>query len=142
MGIDYRLIDSIVNFCANVFTVFASGIAIYLFVCKREKIKSVIQILFNYSTQISISEVKYKLERLNDYTVSDPEQKDIIINILNDISGQIKGNKNIFNSDFVELLNLIDKYTHNQSDFSEPKKRSLVSELREKLRHVDIQNNS
>lgn len=130
-------LDLILNIIGNGFTIGASGIAIYLFIFKREKIKSVFDLLMNYSNQISISEVRYKLERLNDYDVNYEEQKKIVINILSEIEGQIKGNK-ILRENLNSILKKMQIFIYNTKTLTEPKKRSLISELREELRHIDV----
>src|SRR6266404_2237484 len=80
---------------AHLFGIVASGIAIYLFIAKRKALSSLFQLLVNYSYQLTLSELKEKLEKLNDYNAKDPEQYDRIVNILNDILGQIRGNNRL-----------------------------------------------
>ena len=122
-----------------IFTITASGIAIYLFILNKEKISSAINLLLNYSKQITLSELKFKIERLNDFTTNDSEQKKEVINILSEIEGQILGNKKI-ESELKNQLEKINNYTENSKTLTEPKKRSLVSELRESVRNIDISN--
>ena len=132
------IVDSI-SFLANIFTIIASGIAIYLFVFKRDAVKSVFKVLTNYSYQISLSELKIKLERLNELSVNDQSQSDEIINIFNEIVGQIRGNVMLKNKCEI-ILKKLTRYAETPRILTEPKKRSIISELREKLRHIDIQN--
>jgi hypothetical protein len=124
---------------SNILTIVASGIAIYLFIVNREKISSAINLLLNYSKQITLSELKYKIERLNDFTTNDSEQKKEVINILSEIEGQILGNKRIEN-ELKAQLEKINEFIKNSKTLTEPKKRSLVSELRESVRNIDISN--
>lgn len=132
-------LDFWVNFLANVFTIVASGIAIYVFIINRDKLTSALNAIVNYSIQLTLSDLRYKVERLNDYTAADKEQMNEIINLLNDIEGQIIGNK-ILTSALSEQLAKISNFTNNPKLLTEPKKRSLVSELREKIRHIDLSN--
>ena len=133
---DFSFWTSLVS---NIFTITASGIAIYLFILNKEKISSAINLLLNYSKQITLSELKFKIERLNDFTTNDSEQKKEVINILSEIEGQILGNKKI-ESELKNQLEKINNYTENSKTLTEPKKRSLVSELRESVRNIDISN--
>lgn len=128
-----------VTLISNIFTVFASGIVIYLFVFKREKISSVFDLLINYTYQLSLSEVKEKIERLNEYNAKNPEQREQIVNILNEIIGQIKGNHKLKNH-FAKLLADLEDFASGKRKLTEPKKRAAVSELRERLRHLNVQN--
>lgn len=123
---------------AYVFTIIASGIAIYLFLFKSERISKALRALTNYSYQLSLSELKAKLDRLNDLNVNEPTDIDEVINILSEIVGQIRGNRKL-KKYFSELLEKISSYVENPKKLIEPKKRSIVSELRENLRHIDIE---
>jgi len=124
---------------SNIFTVFASGIAIYLFLFKRKTISSVFDLLINYTYQLSLSEVKEKIERLNEYNAKDPQQSEKIINIFNEIIGQIRGNEKLKHH-FSELLVHIEALVSDKRKLTEPRKRAAVSELRERLRHLNVQN--
>ena len=132
-------VDFWVNFLANLLTIIASGIAIYLFINNREKLSSALNAIVNYSIQLTLSELKYKVERLNDYTTNDKDQLTEVINILNEIEGQINGSK-ILEAALSEQLTKIANFTNSPRTLSEPKKRSLVAELREKIRHIDVSN--
>lgn len=121
------------------FTIFASAIAIYLFVAKRKSISSVFQLLVNYGYQLSLSEIKEKLEKLNDYNAKDPEQSEQIVNILHEIIGQIRGN-NKLSKHFSTLLSELENLVSDRRRLTEPRKRAVVSELRERLRHLNISN--
>jgi hypothetical protein len=128
-----------VSLISNIFTVFASGVAIYLFLFKRNAISSVFDLLINYTYQLSISEVKEKIERLNEYNAKDPEQNEKIVNIFNEIIGQIKGNHKL-NNHFAEFLVTLEDLITDKRKLTEPRKRAAVSELRERLRHLNVQN--
>jgi len=129
---------SVVSFIANVFTIAASAIAVYIFIFKRETISTVFRVLLNYSSQLTLSELKAKMERLNDLSVNEPTQVDEVINILNEIVGQIRGNKRL-RVWCAEILSKLQTLAENPKKLTEPRKRSLVSELRESLRHIDFE---
>lgn len=120
---------------ANVMTIFASGIAIYIFLFKRKLISGVFTVLVSYATQLTLSELKGKLDRLNDFRAE--TDQDEVVNVLHDICGQLKGNPRLA-PHFEELIKRIHKATTAKNKISEPTKRSIVSEIREKIRHVDI----
>jgi len=126
-----------VSLVSNIFTIIASGIAIYIFYAKRKEISSVFDLLINYTYQLSLSEVKEKIERLNEYNAKDPEQCESIVNIFNEIIGQIRGNEKM-KSHFSELLQAMELLAADKRRLTEPKKRAIVSELRERLRHLNI----
>jgi hypothetical protein len=108
-------------------------------VTKRKSISSVFHILLNYSYQLTLSELKEKLEKLNDYNAKDNEQSEQIIYILNDIIGQIRGNVKL-KKHFSEILESIENLVSDKRKLTEPRKRALVSELRERIRHLNIKN--
>lgn len=138
-GIELEIVLKILAAVANVFAIVASGIAIYIFIAKRDIITSAFRVLLNYSSQITLSEFRAKLERLNDYTADDKDQKAEVINILNEILGQIKGSK-LLSKQFKDNIPEIQSYAWGKRKITEPKKRSLVSELRERLRHINVEN--
>jgi len=136
------MLDEIIKWtslASNLSTIFASGIAIFLFLFKRKKISSVFDLLINYSYQLSLAEVKEKIERLNEYNAKDPEQSEMVINIFNEIIGQIRGNQKL-KSHFSELLVTLEALASDKRKLTEPRKRAAVSELRERLRNLNVQN--
>lgn len=132
-------LDFWVNFLANLLTIFASGLALYVFFFNRKKISTAINFILNYSNQLTLTDLKFKIERLNDYNTNDTTQKTEVVNILHEIEGQILGNKNL-KERLKEQLDKISNFTSNPKLLTEPKKRSLVSELKESLRNIDVSN--
>jgi hypothetical protein len=136
-----ELLD-IVAFIANCFTVVASGIAIFIFVMKRETLSSVFSALINYTYQMSLTELKEKLERLNDLSTDDDEQHIKIINIFHEIMGQIRGNDKL-KLHFKDILSKMEDKTSVQKNkknkLSEPEKRAIISEFRELIRNLKLQ---
>lgn len=124
----------VVALIANVFAIFASAIAIYIFVAKRRELAQALQLLLNFSLQTTLSEVKEKLERLNEYNAAEPTDQDEIRNILHEIAGQIRGNRHL-KSTSPELPERIELLARK---LTEPKKRAMVSELRELLRGAQV----
>ena len=124
---------------SNILTIVVSAIAIYIFWTKRKTISFILHLLMNYSYQLSLSELKEKLEKLNDYNANSAEQCDIIVNILNEIIGQIRGNDKL-RKHFSELLERIEKLASDKRKLTEPRKRAIVSELRERLRNLNVNN--
>jgi hypothetical protein len=131
------LIERILTILTNGFTIIASGIAIYLFIFQRKTIENAFKVLINYSRQLTLTELSSKLERLNDLNASDDEGKIKVINILNEIRGQIRGN-NKLKMQFAEILKDIEPYCTEVSAINEPVKRSLVSQMRELVRSYDL----
>ena len=138
---DFETIYKIANLTSSIFSTVAAGIAIYLFTFKRKSISSIFHLLLNYSFQISMTELRTKLEKLNDLNANNGEHKEEVINIFNEIEGQILGNS-VLKKKCGDILEKISKYIDNPKILTEPKKRSMVSELRENLRSIDIQNYS
>lgn len=135
-------LDELIKWVAlvsNLFTIVASGIAIYVFIVKRKSIATIFNLLVNYTYQLSLSEVKEKLEKLNDYHAKNDEENEKIVNILNEIMGQIKGNTRL-KAHFENNIKEIDAFASGRKKITEPKKRAIVSELRERLRHLNVKN--
>jgi hypothetical protein len=134
-----KYVFEMTSFLSDCFTVIASGIAIYIYFSKKKDIKSVIDLLMNYSHQLTLTELKEKIEKLNDYNVKDAEQCEKVVNIFNEIIGQIRGNDNL-KASFCELIGSIENLLSDKRRLTEPRKRALVSELRERLRHLNVKN--
>jgi hypothetical protein len=132
-------IDFWVNFIGNILTIFASSIAIYIFIFNREKISSALNFILNYSTQLTLTDLKFKIERLNDFNAGNSDQRSEVINILHEIEGQILGNS-LLKEKLNEQLQKIESFTQSPKSITEPRKRSLVSELRESVRNMDVNN--
>lgn len=135
---DFTIIIQIISFISAIFTGTAAGIAIYLFLFKRKSILSIFHLLLNYSFQISLTELTTKLDKLNGLSVNDTNQRDEVINIFNEIVGQIRGNSVLIEKCDI-ILEKISNYAENPKGLTEPIKRNIVSELRENLRTIDIQ---
>ena len=128
-----------VELLSNFLTIITAAIAIFIYFTNKDKISSAINFVLNYSKKLTLTDLKYKVERLNDFTTNDIEQKKEIINVLSEIQGQINGNKYI-NENLEPQLIKINDFIENSRTLTEPKKRSLVSELRECLKNIDISN--
>lgn len=122
---------------ANLLTIAASALAIYVFITNRKKISAAITLLLNYSFQTTLSELKEKLERLNEYNANDVDENQEIRNILHEIVGQLRGNGKLL----LLLRAMADKIENlaNSKKLTEPAKRSIVSEFREQLRNIQVE---
>ena len=134
-----EVIFKILTAIADVFAIVAAGIAIYIFFAKRDIISSALRVLLNFSSQITLDELKAKLERLNDLSADDPDEIKDIVNILNEVVGQIHGSKNL-STQCNEVMIKIENMADDKSQLTEPRKRALISELRERLRNIDVDN--
>ncbi|RKG30068.1 hypothetical protein [Acinetobacter tianfuensis] len=132
----WLVVQSIVSFMANLFTIFASGIAIWLFFSKASEIKIAFNLLLNWSFQLTLTDLKAKIERLNEYSAKKPEELEEIRNILHEIVGQMRGNRKIVQSSD-ELISKIEKLALSRN-LDEPRKRSIISEIREVLRNMQV----
>ena len=132
----WTLIQQITSFIANILAIFASGIAIWLFFTKSKEIKTAFNLLLNWSFQLTLTDLKSKIERLNEYTTKKPDELEEIRNILHEIAGQMKGNEQIVKSSN-DLIAKIEKLA-NSKYLDEPKKRSIISEIREVLRNMQV----
>ncbi len=133
------MLSEFISVAASIFTIVASGIAIYIFFFKRNSLKAVFNIFLSYAYQLTLNELTRKMDDINKYTAEDQNQKKEIMNILNDIEGQLKGNK-LLRENCKEILSKISFYTSNSVRLTETMKRSLISELRENLRTLDLEN--
>lgn len=131
------LTDIILPILANIITILAGGLALYIFYAKRKSIASIFNLLINYSYRITLSELQYKLESLNNYNASEPSDLDEIMNILHEIIGQVKGNDILIN-ELNDIVVKIEAYCDGKKPLTEPRKRGITSELRERLRNLDI----
>lgn len=135
---DFETLYKVVNFFSSIFSAFAALIAIYLFVFQRKSISSIFHLLLNYSFQMSMTELRIKLDKLNGLNANENEHKEEVINIFNEIEGQILGNS-VLKKECSDILEKISKYINNPINITEANKRNMVSELRENLISIDIQ---
>ncbi len=118
-------------------TIAVSSIAAYLFFFKKKPISDAFKALLNYSFHITLSELRAKLERLNDLNADDPDKKEQVVNILCEVLGQIRGNKRL-RAEFPALLKTLTVFTNTPYKLNEHSKRGLVAELRESLNSINI----
>lgn len=140
MESERNLLQSFADFVdlgADFLTILASGLAIYLFFTQKDKIGSAFNLLLRFSLQVTLSELQNKIDRLNEYTAGDSKQLESIINILKEIEGQIKGNR-FLKVKLAQMVVDIENFTDKPAKITEGRKRSLVAELREQLRDIDI----
>nr|WP_297356244.1 hypothetical protein [uncultured Caldimonas sp.] len=132
----FRAIVDAASLVASIFTVVASGIAIYVFFAKGPELKTAFSLLLNWSFQLTLTELKTKLERLNEYNANEPTEVDEIRNILHEIAGQIRGNRRV-NAASQDVAVRLEQLAINKR-LTEPKKRMMVAELREILRNIEV----
>lgn len=132
---DIKMLD-IISGLANIFTIIASALAIYIYAKNRKNISTALETLINFSFQTTLTELKEKLERLNEYNAGNPDELIEIRNILHEISGQIQGNDKL-NHIAPDLAKKIEIFAKNKK-LTEPAKRSIVSEVRERLRNIQV----
>lgn len=123
---------------ANVFTIVASGLAVIVFAANRNKLSAALKLLLNFSFQTTLTELKEKVERLNEYNANEPDDLAEIRNILHEIAGQIRGNVRLREA-IPQLATKIEMLAQSKK-LSEPSKRSVVSEIREQIRGIQINN--
>ena len=131
-----KAISDIAALLANVLTAVASAIAIGLFFAKRKELSRAIGLLLNWSFQTTLSDLRGKLDRLNEYNANEPADLPEIKNILHEIVGQIRGNPRL-QAAAATLANKVEALA-NSRHLTEPRKRSIVAESREVLRNVQI----
>ena len=135
-----RLFLDCIQFITNVLTAIASGIAVYIFIFKRKVIASIFKVLLNYASQITISELRTKLEKLAEFDAAREDHFDPMMNLMNEIVGQIKGNSKL-KIQCSEILEKFEFFTENPKNIiTEAKKRNLISEFKENLRNIDVIN--
>lgn len=131
-----KTIADVASFLADALTIGASSIVIYIFYTKSSEISNAFSALLSWSYQTTLSDLKGKLERLNDYSANEGSGLAEIRNILHEIAGQIRGNQRL-QSASPDLANRIEKLA-NSKNLSETRKRSTVSEVREIIRNIHI----
>jgi hypothetical protein len=134
----FKVLADVLADIANVFTIVASGIVIYLFIKNRKKISAAVDLLLSYSFQTTLNELKDKVERLSEYKATEAADVSEIKNILHEMAGQIRGNSRLC-MPFADLLAKIERMGSAKT-ISEPHKRSLVSEVRERLKNISVEN--
>ena len=131
-----KLLSDTISLAANILTIVASSVAIYLFFVKGKEIQSAFHLLLNWSFQLTLTDLKTKLERLNEYKANEPTEVEEIRNILHEIAGQIRGNRRLLLA-APNLATRVENLAISKT-LSEPRKRSMVSELRETLRNIEV----
>jgi len=134
--------DFWITFVSRFFTIGASGIAIWVFVFKRTEAANALNLLINYATRISISDLLQKVRQLNQYSNPDPdtgiEHKEELLDLLASINGHLKGNKRL-GQHFKDEVKTITRYMRNPNTLSKPKNRELAHILEQKLLSLGVE---
>lgn len=128
---------SFINITSDIFTIGVSGIAMYIFFFKRKEVAVTFRLLSNYAYQTTLSELRDKLERLNEYKANEEAHIQEITSVFHEICGQINGHPSLKNK-FADYIEKVEKATSGRKPLTEPAKRALVSELRERIRHLNV----
>jgi hypothetical protein len=131
------MIKEALSIASDIATVAATTLAFYLFFAKGSEIRAMLRAVANFAHQSSLGEIRQKLDVIASLRAQDDQ--DEIVSVFHDICGQIDGNPRL-KSHFASLTERVRKASNQKRSMSEPQKRSLVSELREQLRHSDISN--
>ncbi|PTS71882.1 hypothetical protein DBR33_01275 [Stenotrophomonas sp. HMWF022] len=129
------MIEKVLAVLSDIATIAAAGLAFYLFFAKGSELRAMLNALANLAHQSSLSEIRQKLDLVASLRVQDEREE--IVSILHDVCGQIDGNPKLKDA-FSELTDRVKKASSTRRVLTEPQKRSIVSELREKLRHSDV----
>lgn len=132
----FKIFLDIVSLASNILTIIASAIAVYLFFSKRKEISSAFTLLLNWSFQTTLSDLRGKLDRLNEYNANEPTETQEIKNILHEIAGQIRGNSRLQQS-APQLAERLESLASGRR-LTEPNKRSMVAEVREVMRNIQV----
>jgi hypothetical protein len=132
----FKFIIDLVSLIANFLTVVASSIAIYIFIVKKREISSAFSMLLNFSFQTTLADLRGKLDRLNEYNANEPTELPEIRNILHEIAGQVRGNRRLLLSS-PQLATRLETLA-GKTKLSEPAKRSMIAEVREVLRNIEV----
>lgn len=125
----------VIGFLSNAFTVATSFLVFYLYFTKKNEIATAFRLFLNFSYQTTLAELKWKLDRLNEFRVDEPSHINEIKSLLHDIAGQIKGNYKL-NEAAPDLVKILEKFA--DSVMTEPRKRSIVSLVREKIKTISV----
>lgn len=133
----FNIVSQSLNLIETLLSIGAAGIVVYLFIFKRKSISSIYRILVNYTFKTTIKELEIKLEKLNDFNADNTTDRKNVINILNEIVGQMRGNP-ILSRNCTEIINKLSKLAKSPR-LDDAYKRSVLYELRENLKYIDVQ---
>lgn len=133
---DFKHISDIVAFFANALTTITAAIAIWVFFRKGKEISAAFKLLVNFSFQTTLTDLRGKLDRLNEYSANEPADHPEIRNILQELAGQVRGNKRLRQS-APDLASRLEAFA-TRPRLAEPAKRAMVAEMREILRNIQV----
>ena len=132
-----EVIERALSSSADILTIVASLLAIYIFLTKRSEIASFLKTISTFVHQTSLAELRQKLETLSHLNAANAEDLPEIVALFHDICGQVDGSP-ILAQKFADFAQRVRKSTGKNRTLSEPHKRAFISELREGLRHLDV----
>ena len=104
----FNIVSQSLNLFEAVLSIGASGIVVYLYIRNKKYVSSINRDLINYTFRTTIKELEIKIDKLNNLNANDDTDRKDVINILNEIEGQMRGNQ-ILNINCTEIINRLSK---------------------------------
>jgi Rad3-related DNA helicase len=133
---DFKSLSDAVSFIANTLTTATAFIALWVFFRKGKEISTAFTLLVNWSFQTTLTDLRGKLDRLNEYNANEAADHSEIRNILQELAGQVRGNRRLKNS-APDLASRLEAFA-TRPRLAEPAKRAMVAEMREILRNIQV----
>ena len=134
---------AVVSFVANIVEILVGASALYLAWTQGDKISAAFSILFSYSLQTSLADLKHWLEKLHENSTEAGDTSKKFRTALAHISGKIRGNpalKKHFGDKMLKRLNVMIEELDDDRVVTETSKVSLYSEIKESLSTLEVQN--
>ena len=133
---DFKIVVDAVSFIANLLSAATGCIALWVFFRKGKEISTAFRLLVNWSFQTTLTDLRGKLDRLNEYNANETTDHPEIRNILQELAGQVRGNTRLRTS-APDLASRLETFA-TRSRLAEPAKRAMVAEMREILRNIQV----
>lgn len=132
----FQNVLDVVSLIANLLTTATACIALWVYFRKGKEISTAFSLLLNWSFQSTLTDLKGKLDRLNEYNANEIADHPEIRNILQELAGQVRGNRRLRTSS-PDLCIRLEKFAERKT-LAEPSKRAMVAEMREILRNIQV----
>jgi len=133
----WEIVQQIVQFATNLVSGTAALVGLLVLVIRRRQIAAFLRIVTRNSLSLTIAELGTKMERLNELSAEDADQKREILNILGEVAGQLVANPSLRGS-CADVTTKIGTYLRSPHRLTEPLKRSVIWQIRETTRHTDV----
>lgn len=129
--------ENFLSGASNIVTIVSGSLALYIYFFKKDIITNFFSTMMTFALQTTLKELFDNLDNLKKTNAESTEGKRTALHILCDIEGQLSGNQ-VLSASMSSTIAKLKPFTNRKKELDEGRKLSLVSEIKENLRTLQV----